>query len=119
MVGDGKGTAVFCFRFCTGHRRMQKMVPVPITKVREISVEEKLYRTAVELRHKLFFAEFELPIDVTCDQLEDSSSHYAITNQSELIAYSRLTEINDSEFKISQIAWAFLEMSNFRFCWLN
>ena len=72
-------------------------------EIQQITSEEKLYKAAVELRHRLFFSEFGLPIEVTCDQLEETSTHYAITKDSKLIAYARLSELKKGEFKISQV----------------
>ncbi|MDG1027179.1 MAG: GNAT family N-acetyltransferase [Gammaproteobacteria bacterium] len=73
-------------------------------KIQEICSTSSLYRAALKLRHRLFFADFGLPIEITCDQLEEKSTHFAMTEYGELVAYSRLTELRENEFKISQIA---------------
>ncbi|MBT6482561.1 MAG: GNAT family N-acetyltransferase [Gammaproteobacteria bacterium] len=72
-------------------------------KIQEISNTSPLYRAALKLRHRLFFADFGLPMEITCDHLEENSTHFAMTEHEELVAYSRLTELRENEYKISQI----------------
>ncbi len=61
------------------------------------------YRKALNLRYSLFFEEFDLPKEVTADDLEAISTHIAITEGDELLAYGRLSRLEKNEFRISQI----------------
>lgn len=72
-------------------------------KIQEISSTSSVYEASLKLRHRLFFADFGLPMKITCDYLEDTSTHFAMTEDEALVAYTRLTELRNGEFKISQI----------------
>ncbi len=72
-------------------------------KIEKISSEHELYENAVELRYRLFFKDFDLPIKIVFDELERSSQHFVLTLQGNLIAYGRLSKLEEAEFKISQV----------------
>jgi predicted GNAT family N-acyltransferase len=69
----------------------------------EIKKDELLYKQALELRYRLFFEEHGLPKSILCDSAEDRSRHFAITRNSDLNGYGRLTKRSHSEFQISQL----------------
>jgi predicted GNAT family N-acyltransferase len=69
----------------------------------KIKKGDKLYKKAFELRYLLFFKDHQLAKEIINDNKEDSSTHIAISNKHELIAYARLTELTDKEFQISQM----------------
>lgn len=69
----------------------------------EIRKEDELYKKALELRYLLFFKDHNLPKEIMNDEMEDKSTHIAISQESELIAYGRLSELNNKEFQISQM----------------
>ena len=62
-----------------------------------------IYEEALDLRYSLFFKEFDLPKEITADDLESISTHIAITENDELLAYGRLSRLDADEFRISQI----------------
>ncbi|MCJ8314223.1 MAG: GNAT family N-acetyltransferase [Saccharospirillaceae bacterium] len=72
-------------------------------KVYQISTSDNLYNQALGLRYKLFFEEFGLPKDIVKDEFESSSTHHCIYNKEKLVAYGRLTKLENSNFKISQV----------------
>ena len=72
-------------------------------RVEEITVSSQLYEAAMELRYTLFFKEFNLDKSVTPDELEPTSFHVAISEGKELLAYGRLSQIENEVFRISQI----------------
>jgi len=69
----------------------------------EIRKGDTLYKKAFELRYLLFFKDHNLPKEIINDEKEDKSTHIAISKERELIAYGRLSELNDKEFQISQM----------------
>jgi len=69
----------------------------------EIKKGDTLYKKAFELRFLLFFKNHNLPKEIINDEKEDKSTHIAISNKNEIIAYGRLTELNNNEFQISQM----------------
>ncbi|HEC97398.1 MAG TPA: GNAT family N-acetyltransferase [Nitrospirae bacterium] len=69
----------------------------------EIKKGDALYKKAFELRYLLFFKEHNLPKEVINDEKEDKSTHIAISQEDELIAYGRLSKVNTTEFQISQM----------------
>jgi len=71
-----------------------------MSKIKEGS---KLYNDALDLRYELFFKKFDLPKDVTADDLEPDSTHVVISEDNELIAYGRLSPLEIGTFRISQI----------------
>ncbi len=73
-------------------------------KINEIQQGDALYEKAFELRYLLFFKDRHLPKEIINDEKEDKSTHIAITQEDELIAYGRLSELNGKEFQISQMA---------------
>jgi predicted GNAT family N-acyltransferase len=72
-------------------------------KISEISAQDDLYQEALELRYELFFKKHGLPKTILFDTLEEDSTHTVMTNESGLIAYGRLSEIESNEFTISQM----------------
>ena len=72
----------------------------------EIQIGSPLYETALELRYSLFFKKYDLPKEVTADDMEAESAHIAITEGDELLAYGRLSRLNTDEYRISQIVVA-------------
>ena len=68
-----------------------------------LKVGDIFYKQAVELRYDLFFKKHDLPKSIVFDKYETISTHVAITNSNEIIAYGRLTETNKNEFIISQM----------------
>lgn len=72
-------------------------------KIDVISVNNRFYDEAMELRYVLFFKEFGLPKSVTADELESVSSHVVISDGNELLAYGRLSPLGSGVFRISQI----------------
>jgi predicted GNAT family N-acyltransferase len=71
--------------------------------ISEISEDNPLYEVALALRYAVFFEPFGLPKSVTADEMEPQSTHIAITEHNELIAYGRLSPLGENEFRISQI----------------
>ncbi len=71
--------------------------------ISEIQKGEALYKKAFELRYLLLFKGHNLPKEILNDEKEDKSTHIAISQKNELIAYGRLSELNDKEFQISQM----------------
>ncbi len=69
----------------------------------EIKKSDALYKKAFELRYLFFFKEHALSKSIINDEKEDKSIHVAISQNGELIAYGRLTEIYNKEFQISQM----------------
>jgi hypothetical protein len=53
----------------------------------EIQKNSFLYQQALEMRYRLFFEEHGLPKSILYDSAEDKSAHFAISHDSELIAY--------------------------------
>jgi predicted GNAT family N-acyltransferase len=51
----------------------------------------------------MFFKEHNLSKNILNDEKEEKSTHIAISQDDELIAYGRLTALNSEEFQISQI----------------
>ena len=71
--------------------------------IEEISENQPLYEKAFDLRYTLFFKNFGLPRSVTADELEPISSHLAISENGQLLAYGRLSPIDSDTFRISQV----------------
>ena len=71
--------------------------------ISEIKKGEVLYKKAFELRYLLFFKDYNLPKEIINDEKEDKSTHIAISQKDELIAYGRLSKLNGKEFQISQM----------------
>jgi len=71
--------------------------------IEEIQKDGMLYRKAFELRHMLFFAPHGLPREIVNDEAENKSTHMAISDDSKLIAYGRITELESGCFQISQM----------------
>jgi predicted GNAT family N-acyltransferase len=71
-------------------------------KIGEIQKDELLYEKALELRYFMFFKEHNLSKNILNDEKEEKSTHIAISQDDELIAYGRLTALNSEEFQISQ-----------------
>ena len=44
-----------------------------------------------------------MPISVVPDDLEESSTHVAMSDDDELLGYARLSEIGDNDYRISQV----------------
>lgn len=72
-------------------------------KISEISIEDRIYQEALELRYDLFFREHGLPRSILFDDLEADSIHIAMTDESGLVAYGRLSPIGNGEFVVSQM----------------
>lgn len=72
-------------------------------KVEEVPIGNELYVLALNLRHELFFEELGLPKSVVPDDLEDTSVHFAMSNDGELIGYARLSEVSANDYRISQV----------------
>lgn len=68
-----------------------------------INTDSELYRQATDLRYELFFEEHGLPKDILFDDKELSSKHIAISDDNTLIAYGRLSALNEDDFQISQM----------------
>jgi predicted GNAT family N-acyltransferase len=71
--------------------------------IEEVSICSANYILALELRYHLFFKELGLPISVVPDDLEESSTHFAMSGNGELIGYARLSEISSNDYRISQV----------------
>ncbi len=71
--------------------------------ISEIQKDELLYEKALELRYFIFFKEHNLSKDILNDEMEERSTHIAISQDGELIAYGRLFTNNSEEFQISQM----------------
>ena len=71
--------------------------------IEEIEIDNPLYEKALDLRYKLFFEEFKLPKSVTADELEPFSTHIVIMESEQLLAYGRLSPLESTTFRISQI----------------
>ena len=69
----------------------------------EIIPDHHLYEEAVTLRYELFFRDFGLPKEITCDDHEPTSRHFVTSKEYELIAYARLTHTGDDVYRISQV----------------
>ncbi|BCE01349.1 GNAT family N-acetyltransferase [Marinicellulosiphila megalodicopiae] len=69
----------------------------------EFNSNSPLYEETMELRYHTFFKNFGLPKSVTPDELEPESIHLALLNQSEILAYGRLSPLENGVFRISQI----------------
>ena len=72
-------------------------------KLGAIDKDDVLYEKALKLRYLLFFKEHNLPETVVLDEKEEKSTHIAISQGSELIAYGRLFALNKEKFQISQM----------------
>lgn len=71
--------------------------------VEQIHTDEDLYEQALDLRYQLFFEEFGLPKEIVKDNLEATSTHLSISDEGNLVAYGRLTNLGAGHFKISQV----------------
>lgn len=65
--------------------------------------DHPLYADALDLRHSVFFQPYDLPKDVTADELEPVSTHVVITDDGKLLAYGRVSPLTTFEYRISQI----------------
>lgn len=72
-------------------------------KVIEFSSENPLYEETMDLRYQTFFMEFALPKSFTPDELEPASFHLALIDESELLAYGRLSPLGKDVYRISQV----------------
>ena len=71
--------------------------------IEDVTVGSATYNLALQLRYELFFEELGLPISVVPDDLEESSTHVAMSDDDELLGYARLSEIGDNDYRISQV----------------
>ena len=71
--------------------------------IEDVSVGSATYDLALQLRYELFFEELGLPISDVPDDLEESSTHVAMSDDDELLGYARLSEIGDNDYRISQV----------------
>ncbi len=69
----------------------------------EIELGDIYYHQAFNLRYSLFFQEHELPKSIVKDNVESSSRHFAIIENDIVVAYGRLTKIDNEVYKISQL----------------
>ncbi len=72
--------------------------------VHEIRLDDEYYHQAFNLRYSLFFQEYGLPVSIVRDEFESCSRHFAIIENDLVIAYARLTKMEDEVYKISQMA---------------
>ena len=72
-------------------------------EVIEFSNNSPLYEQTMELRYRTFFKDFGLPKSVTPDELEPVSLHFSLLNQSDILAYGRLSPLGKGIFRISQV----------------
>ena len=73
-------------------------------EVKFITIEQAEYFQACQLRHQVFFAEHNLPFTILFDDQEAISFHAVITNlHNKVIAYGRLTRIQNNTYQISQM----------------
>lgn len=82
---------------------MRRYVFKQIMSIQILEIGDIFYKQAVELRYDLFFKKHELPKSIVFDENETISTHAAIIDSNELIAYGRLTKSNEGEFIISQM----------------
>lgn len=71
--------------------------------LKTITEDSDLYREALDLRYDLFFKDFDLPKSVTADDLEPVSTHMALAENENLLAYGRLSPLEPGIYRISQI----------------
>ena len=57
----------------------------------------------MDLRYRTFFKDFDLPKSVTPDELEPESTHIALLNGHDLLAYGRLSLLRRGVYRISQV----------------
>lgn len=57
----------------------------------------------MELRYRTFFKDFNLPKSITPDELEPESTHIALLNDQDLVAYGRLSLLRQGVYRISQV----------------
>ena len=72
--------------------------------IHEITTRERVYQCALKLRYAVFFQKHDLPESVVIDELELHSRHFVLLEKDKLIAYARLSELDDKVFRISQMA---------------
>ena len=72
-------------------------------KLEEIAIGSDLYGKALQLRYELFFKDLGLPKSVVPDDLEERSTHLALSDQDQLIGYSRLSALSEKDYRISQV----------------
>jgi predicted GNAT family N-acyltransferase len=89
--------------FATAACSVTWLSPMHITR---LSTDQAFYEQALDLRHRLFFEEFDLPKGIEKDELESQSIHFGMTNNQSLLAYGRLTNLDSATFKISQVVVA-------------
>ena len=65
--------------------------------------DNPLYEEAIDLRYRTFFKDFDLPKSVTPDELESESMHIALLSNDELLAYGRLSLVQQRVYRISQV----------------
>ena len=68
-----------------------------------IQAESKYYPQALQLRYALFFQEHGLPFSMVTDKDEGKSTHLAIIENNVLLAYGRLTILDNNTSQLSQI----------------
>ena len=72
-------------------------------KVCCLEIGSSLYDDAIKLRYELFFKQHDLPLEIVSDKYEEESRHVAIVDNKSLIAYGRITFLNDHVCQLSQI----------------
>ena len=71
--------------------------------IKEINKGDDLYKQAQKLRYELFFREHGLPWEILNDENERHSTHVVVSHEQNLIAYGRLSKLENREFQISQM----------------
>lgn len=72
-------------------------------KVNEVKIGSELYKEALNLRYELFFRAHGVPENILIDEYENKSRHFVLVINLSLIAYGRLTIIDEDTYKLSQI----------------
>ncbi|MBO6658113.1 MAG: GNAT family N-acetyltransferase [Pseudomonadales bacterium] len=72
-------------------------------EVTEIKKGNPFYEVAIDLRYSEFFKPYSLPKEVAVDEMESDSYHFIVTETDSLLAYGRLSPLEPSVFRISQV----------------
>lgn len=72
-------------------------------KLKIIDPQSPYYEAALSLRYRLFFQEHDLPWSILFDDKEATSTHLALIDGENLVAYGRLSSDADMNFQISQM----------------
>ena len=72
-------------------------------KMLELNMGSELYNDALDLRYDLFFKKHKLPREILIDEYESRSKHIVLVRDESLIAYGRLTKIDQEICRISQV----------------